>query len=318
MVELSKLKAVDLREVWKHEASDFTPWLADNIDELGDVLGLELEVKTSEAEVGSFSLDILAHDLASDRPVVIENQLDGTNHDHLGKLLTYAAGYDAHILVWIVREFRPEHRAAIDWLNRRTGEDTAFFGVAVEAWRIEDSPPAARFNVVALPNDWEKQGARESSSSGNDSLSDKRRRYRDFWQSLVDELRENHSFTRSKKGQPQSWMHFGSGSSGLPLSVSFQRSDVAVVSLHLDRSEKDENERIYDAISERKSAIETELEESLVWNRMDHAKACDIGIQRAGTINEDDQTLEEIRQWMVERLLSFKKVFTPHLEEILG
>lgn len=318
MVALSKLEPVELREVWKHEASDFTPWLADNIEELGDVLGLDLEVKTSEAEVGTFSLDILAHDLASDRPVVIENQLDGTNHDHLGKLLTYAAGYDAHILVWVVKDFRPEHRAAIDWLNRRTGEDTAFFGVAVEAWRIEESPPAARFNVVALPNDWEKQGARESTSGETGTLSDKQRRYRDFWQLLVDELRENHSFTRSKKAQPQSWMRFGSGFSGFPFGVSFQRGEVASVSLSLDRPDKDTNERMYDALFARKSPIEAELDQPLVWKRMDHAKACDIGLRREGTINEDDETLEEIRKWMIENLLRLNGVLAPHLREILG
>lgn len=318
MVELSRLEVVELREVWKHEASDFTPWLADNIGELGGVLGLDLEVKTSEAEVGTFSLDILAHDLASDRPVVIENQLDNTDHDHLGKLLTYAAGYDAHILVWVVREFRPEHRAAIDWLNRRTGEDTAFFGVAVETWRIEDSPPAARFNVVALPNDWEKQGAKETSSGSSSGLSERRRRYRYFFQMLVDELRDKHEFTRSTKGQAQNWMRFGSGFAGMPYSTSFAWEGHAKVELSFDKGEKSTNEEIYDSLLERKDAIETELGEQMVWNRMDHAKACSVGVRRDGSIENDDEALSEIRQWMIETLLKFNRVFRPHLTEILG
>ncbi len=318
MIELSKLEAIDLREVWKHEASDFTPWLAENIEELGEVLGLDLEVKTSEAEVGTFSLDILAHDLASDRPVVIENQLDGTNHDHLGKLLTYAAGYDAHILVWVVKEFRPEHRAAIDWLNRRTGEDTAFFGVAVEAWRIEESPPAARFNVVALPNDWEKQGAAASGSPSSAGLSDKRRRYRDFFQLLVDELRQEHRFTRSTKGQPQNWMHFGSGFSGMPYSAAFAWEGQAKVELYLDKGEKIANEEIYDALLERKDVLEASLGQPMIWNRMDHAKACSVSVRRDGSIEDDDEALAEIRRWMIQMLLKFDQVFRPHLGEILG
>ena len=317
MAELSRLEPVDLREVWPNEAQNFTPWLADHIHELGAVLGLDLEVRASEAEVGSFSLDILAHDLGSDRPVIIENQLETTNHDHLGKLLTYAAGYDAHIIVWVVREFRPEHRSAVDWLNRRTGDDTAFFGVAVEAWRIGNSLPAPRFNVVALPNDWEKHGARESTSVEAGSLSDTRRRYRDFFQLLVDELRETHRFTQAEKGQPQNWMHFGSGFSGAPLGASFTSSGKARVSFRIASADKQWNEQLFDYLVERKESIEAELTEAVVWYRMDHAKASEIGVERAGSIDNDDETLEGIRAWMISQLLELDRVFKPHLSELL-
>ena len=318
MVELSRLEAVDLREVWQHEASDFTPWLADNIEELGEVLGLDLEVKTSEAEVGTFSLDILAHDLASDRPVVIENQLAGTDHDHLGKLLTYAAGYDAHILVWIVKEFRPEHRAAIDWLNRRTGEDTAFFGVAVEAWKIEDSPPAARFNVVALPNDWEKQAAQTGGTGGNAELSERRRRFRDFWQLLVDELRTIPDFTKVTKGQPQNFMQFGSGFAGIAIGAAFSGSGHADTHIRIDTGDKMKNEEIYDALYGRKETIEAAVGQPAIWDRKDHARTCGVSVMRQGSIDDDDESLDEIRTWLIETLPRIKDVFRPHLSEILG
>ena len=154
---LAKIERVDLREAWPNEARDFTPWLAENIAELGEALGMDLELQQTEAAVGGYSLDVLATDLNQDRPVIIENQLEPTNHDHLGKLLTYAAGYDANVIVWLTREFRDEHRQALDWLNQRTGEDTQFFGVVVELWRIGDSLPAPHFKAVATPNEWRKR-----------------------------------------------------------------------------------------------------------------------------------------------------------------
>ena len=157
MVELAKIKTVDLRIAWSNEATDFTPWLQDNIDQLGDALGIELELQQREASVGAFSLDLLARDVSNNRPVIIENQLESTDHSHLGQLLTYAAGYDASAIVWIAKEFRDEHRAALDFLNGRTGEDTEFFGVVVELWKIDESRPAPHFRVVSAPNDWSKQ-----------------------------------------------------------------------------------------------------------------------------------------------------------------
>lgn len=128
MTELARIERVDLREVWSNEAADITPWLEENIDQLGDALGMDLEVKQREASVGTFSLDLLCRE-GSGRPVIIENQLGTTDHTHLGQILTCAAGHNASVIVWIAKEFRDEHRAALDFLNARTGEDTEFFGV---------------------------------------------------------------------------------------------------------------------------------------------------------------------------------------------
>ena len=162
---LAKIERVDLREAWPNEARDFTPWLAENIAELGEALGMDLELQETEAAVGGYSLDVLATDRDQNRPVIIENQLEATNHAHLGQLLTYAAGYDANVIVWLTREFRDEHRQALDWLNQRTGEDTEFFGVVVELWRIGDSPLAPHFRLVATPNEWGKAQIRSNSMS---------------------------------------------------------------------------------------------------------------------------------------------------------
>ncbi len=223
MVNLGAIEKVDLREVWPNEASDFTPWLCDNLDKLGAALGLDLELQSPEAPVGAFSLDVLAHDLGSNRPVIIENQLEATDHDHLGKLLTYAAGYDAYAVVWLTREFRDEHRQALDWLNQRTGDDTQFFGVVVEAWKIDESRPAPHFRPVAMPNEWQKRTATESAKNSFGNVSERGERYRAFFQSLMDTLREKHRFTNARKGQPQSWYSFSSGYSGVAYGASFSR-----------------------------------------------------------------------------------------------
>lgn len=317
MMNLGNIQQVSLREVWPNEARDFTPWLAENIDKLGNALGLDLEVQSAEAPVGSFSLDILARDLGGNRPVIIENQLEPTNHDHLGKLLTYAAGYDAYAIVWLTREFRDEHRQALDWLNQRTGENTEFFGVVVEAWRIDDSRPAPHFNLVVTPNDWQKQSfssVRQGGGTGN--TSERGERYRQFFQSLIDIMREQHQFTNARKGVAQSWYDFGSGFSGISYAAAFTQGRTATVNVSIDRGDGEVNREIFDRLVERKEAIESSLGEPLVWETVENRRACRIPIRRPGSIDDDPDTLESIQQWMVEHLLNFKRVFGPHLEEL--
>ena len=311
---LSAIQNVDLREVWPNEATAFTPWLAENISKLGEVLGLELELQSREAPVGSYSLDLLAHDLGSGRPVIIENQLEATNHTHLGQLLTYASGYDAHVVVWIAKEFRDEHRQALDWLNQRSDENTEFFGVVIEVWKIDDSRPAPHFRLVATPNDWRK-GKVTTKQEG--TTSERREAYRVFFQGLIDRLREEHQFTRARKGQRQSWYSFASGLAGITYGALFPQGEKAAVYLWIAPGEKDQNEALFDALNEHKEAIESEFQESLEWQRKEDQKSCTIMVIRSGTITDSPETLEEIQDWMIEKLLKFKKVFGPRLKNLV-
>ena len=310
--ELSDIQHVDLREVWPNEATDFTPWLAENIAKLGDALGLKLELQSREAPVGSYSLDLLARDLGSDRPVIIENQLEATNHTHLGQLLTYASGYDAHVAVWIAKEFRDEHRQALDWLNQRSDENTEFFGVVVEVWKIDDSRPAPHFRLVATPNDWRK-GKVTAKQEG--ATSERGEAYRVFFQGLRDRLAEEHKFTGATNEQTQRWCYFASGFSGALYGSNFYiREKKAKVELYLN-GDKGQNEILFDKLREQQEAIESELQEPLEWRRL--ASSGLIAVTRPGAITDSPEILKDIQDWMIEKLLKFKQVFGPRLKDLV-
>ena len=161
MTEFGKLKIRDPREIWPNEARDFTPWLAKNIKELGNTLEMDLVIEKEEADVGDFSLDLLAKDLSTGRLVIIANQLSQTDHDHLGKLLTYAGALDASVIIWISTMIRDEHRQPLEWLNQKTDSEIDFFGVLMEVLQIDDSKPVFNFRPVVYPNEWVKGGKRK-------------------------------------------------------------------------------------------------------------------------------------------------------------
>lgn len=310
---LSRIEKVDLREAWPHEASDFTPWLAEHISELGDALGLQLELQSQEAPVGMFSLDLLAHESGSNRTVIIENQLDSTNHDHLGKLLTYAGGYDANVIVWVTRDFRDEHRQALDWLNQRTDENTEFFGVVVEVWKIDGSRPAPHFNLIATPNEWRRETARRVQF---DNASEKNQMYKTFFQGLIDTLRER-NFTNARKAQLSNWYEFSAGhGQRIKYAASFIQGNRVRIAVSMRSADKEMNKLLFDQLEEIKESIETDLSETLVWERLENGIESRIAVLRNGSINDDQETLKEIEKWMEVKLLDFKRVFGPILDEL--
>ena len=217
-MKLGTIKKMDLRDVWSSEASDFTPWLAkeDNISLLGDAIGLELEVESQEKNVGPFRADILARDLTSNHYVLIENQLEQTNHNHLGQIMTYAAGLDAFSIIWIAKSFTEEHRAALDWLNRITEENINFFGIEIEVIQIGDSLPAPQFKVVAKPNDWSKS-VRSSANTGE--VTDTKLKQQQYWTQFKEYVENNGSPFKVQKPAPQHWTIIALGRSNFQLSL---------------------------------------------------------------------------------------------------
>ena len=311
MREFGELKSVNLRDVWPKEATDFTPWLADNIEALSQALGVDLELVGTEQGVGDFSLDLLAKDLGTGRPVIIENQLTPTNHDHLGKLLTYAAGFDASVVVWLAEAMREEHRQALEWLNQRTDQDTAFFAVVVEVLQIDDSRPAYNFKPVVSPNEWQKskRGPRRGGTS------DRGEAYRAFFQKLIDELREKHRFTNARVSRPQNWYMFASGFPGVNYAASFASGNRMRVEVYLDRDDAETTKSLFDDLEKDRAAIESEFGSALEWERLDSKRASRVAIYRPAAIMDDDSALAEIQTWTVERLLTFKRVFGPRLRQ---
>jgi hypothetical protein len=309
-IELGALRRVELRDVWKHEAMDFTPWLVENMDLIGKVLGLDLETVGSEQAVGDFAVDILARDLGRNRRVIIENQLEETDHKHLGQLITYAAGLDASTVVWVSREFREEHRQALDWLNRGGGGSTEFFGVVVELLQVDDSKPAVNLRLIASPNNWSRRATPNTTA---EDPSGKYARYQQFFQRLIDELREKHRFTNARIGQPQNWYSFSTGTRGFQYGLSFAAGGRLRAELYIDTGESAQNVGALDALGRERASIEADFGESLEWETLEGKRACRIAVYRPGSIEDAAASLEEYHRWGIDRLLKFKKVLGPRL-----
>jgi hypothetical protein len=305
-VKLGKINYIkDLRAIWKHEEKEFTPWLAENIGLLGETLGLDLELISSEHGVGSFSLDILARDLGSGNLVAIENQLEVTDHNHLGQIMTYASGVDAKTVVWISKEVREEHRKAIDWINQITNEDIEFFAVEIELMQIDDSQPAPFFKVKASPNDWSKE--QKKKVSVNTGISPRIEHCHNFFTNLLEQVqKEIPGFTNAKKANQDSWKSFPTGTSGLIYIIAFRSNNRISCELYLDTGDKDENKGQFDFLYSNKEAIEA-LIGILSWERLDEKRASRIAVYTEFTNDE------AMIAWSIDQLKKFRAVFKEYI-----
>jgi hypothetical protein len=309
MPDLGNLRRVELRQAWENEALHFTPWLAENLSLLGQAIGIELELLEREAEVGDFSVDILASDVARGRKVIIENQLEATDHGHLGQLLTYAAGTGAGVVVWICSAFREEHRQAIDWLNKGFSAGTDFFGVVLELLAVDESRPAVHFRVVASPNDWSRRSS--SAAAAAEELSPKRAAYQAFFQTLIDRLRAER-FTNARVAQPNNWCSFASGTRGITYGVVFTGSGTLRAEVYIDAGDRETNLRVLTALKADAAAITAELAETLQWDELEGRRACRIGCETPADPLDADKR-EHHLAWAIDHMRKFKRVFALRL-----
>ena len=304
-MQFGNISNVDLKSIWPGEATDFTPWLSQNINVISDKIGMELELQEVEADAGGFSADIVARDISTNKIVIIENQFGTTDHKHLGQIITYASVLGASTVIWIAESLRSEHKAAIDFLNQNLKDTLKFFALEVSLIKIDNSNPAYIFSVVSQPLDHTTASAKTVIDS-----SETMEKYRTYFQALIDELRNVHKFTNAKVGQPQSWYTFASEKSKLyKYAASFAMGDRIRAEIYIDSGVKEQNESLFDFLYQKKEQIEASFGSSLEWERLDTKRACRIAIYRDGSIDEDTETIEGIRKWTIENLLKFKSVF---------
>ena len=260
MSNLGRLKRIDLRQIWESESSDFTPWLAreENLAVLADTLEIELELEAQEKPVGPFRADILCKDSGTESWVLVENQLERTDHGHLGQLLTYASGLEAATIVWIASRFTDEHRSTLDWLNKITDDKFRFFGLEVELWQIEDSPAAPKFNIISKPNDWSRSVAQAARAIDDSELSETRKKQLAYWAGLNDQLiSAKGPVDGSRKAHPKSWIAYPIGRSQFNVSAVMSRPRSQIRSeLHISG---DEAKIYFHLLQQQKDEIEDEL-----------------------------------------------------------
>lgn len=311
---LGKLEKVELRDVWESESSDFTPWLAkdENIKVLGKEIGLDLDVEEVEKNVGKFRADILCKDVNTDNWVLIENQLEKTNHGHLGQLLTYATGLDAVTIVWIAANFNEEHKATLEWLNKITDENYNFFGLEIELYKIGDSKIAPNFKMICQPDNWSQSISREAKRIEQGDVSEIKLLQYKFWTELGKKLEITDAPLKLQKVYPQHWTNIAVGKTGVHLGATFNTQEERVsAQLYIIK-----NKNWFKELESQKDEIEKELGEQLTWQFLPERAASRIALYRPNSIIDNEENWQEMITWLVEKLEKLRTVFSPRLKNL--
>ena len=308
MIKLGKMEEVDIREVWPHEQYDFSKWLSaeENINELGDMLNLSLTDIETEKFVGSYRCDILCKDELTGKNVIIENQLEDTNHDHLGKIITYASGLDANVIIWIVSRARQEHSSAIEWLNKHTDDDTAFFLLEIHAYTIGDSEPAPMFKMIEQPNDFEKS-VKAVVKKGNMNESQTRRL--EFWTLFNERIIQKGKPFNTHKPSADHWYTVAVGSSKCRISIELVNKENFVrVGLWIP-----DDKGLYDFLYANKEEVENAIPFSLEWDRLDDKKGATVCTKIKGLNFKKQNNYPELMDQTIDAVVTLRNVLKPYI-----
>ncbi len=306
MVKLAKLEEVtDLREVWGDEAKKFTPWLAEeeNLAILSEAVGVDIELEETESPVGNFRTDIYAKEANTDKRIIIENQLEDTNHDHLGKLITYASGKGAEIVIWVVKRARDEHRSAIEWLNNHTDEHANFFLCEVKLYKIGNSDTAVKFDVIEKPNDWQKIQRKATGEIGETENF----RYK-YWEAFNEYAFKNPAMVKEfhrRKPSYDNWLNYFIGLKGGYIALlALLQKNVICVELYIENDKE-----LFQKLFEKRNEIEAETGLNFEWNELPNKKAAKILIEKKVDDLKNEKDWENQFQWFIENMLVMKRVF---------
>jgi len=295
---VGRLEKVDLRKVWIKEATDFTTWLENNLDILSEHIGFDLSPLEREKSVGTFSADIFAEGPNGDT-VVIENQLEKTDHEHLGKLITYLSNLEAKTAIWITSNPRPEHITAINWLNEISPTDTSFFLVKLEAYKIGDSEPAPLFTAICAPSEEAKQIGEQKQN-----LAERHLRRLNFWKQLLEKAKSKTNLHSNVSPSKDHWVAAGAGKAGMGWSYGITM-DKGLAELFIDRGpeKKDETDKIYEKISNDREKIDKQFGEPLIWDRVEGRCVCRIkSLSEIGGLKDTD-LWAQIQKDLIDRMI---------------
>lgn len=317
--ELSRLEAVELREVWTDEAQDFTPWLAkaENLRILGETLNMELELEAQEVDVGDFRADILCK-TDNDSWVLIENQLEETNHKHLGQILTYAAGLDAKTVIWIAKKFRDEHRAALDRLNETTDDEFRYFGVEIKLWQIGDSARAPQFHIICGPNNWSKDmhstdWSKDMHSTVGKDISGSKLRQRKYWSIFHDYMKEKGSHIVLPGPKAKHYLEIRIGTADTPIRAWVYKNECIGVTLNIGHK----NARtFFNLLMKQRDEIENLIGEPLEWEEKPNQKDSRITLRKENTDPTNETDWRNQHEWLASKVELFHEIFKPRIDKL--